>query len=61
MISGEGPKKEPQKARTTSFPIQLNTSKHRVNNSVYVIYEHKCISLRTIHIRLLLPVSRPHE
>ena len=30
IISGEDTKKEPKKAKTTSLPIQLNASKHRV-------------------------------
>ena len=38
---------EPKKAKTTFLPIQLNTSKHRVNNSVY-------------HTKIIISISVDH-
>ena len=46
MISGEDPK-NPKKAKTTFFAIQLNTSKHTVNNSVY-------------HRKILISINAEH-
>ena len=44
------PKKEPKKAKTTFLPIQLNTSKHRVNNAVYYT---KIISINEDHCSMI--------
>ena len=48
MISGDDPKKEPKKTKKNTFlPIQLNTSKHRMNNSVY-------------HSKIVIPINADH-